>query len=156
VLTAEAMVKELDPRFDLRACENRFFGRLMQIEAVESLDPRRVAQRFLDARFRFRRILESVESIRETPRDVLTVTHNVRRRVQIFSVLTIFGWAAVLIAVWTARAGSGLPLFGYPVRLVSLAGAVVSFVLLLSSIFEVRRLPESDPGRLARYPHRLR
>jgi predicted unusual protein kinase regulating ubiquinone biosynthesis (AarF/ABC1/UbiB family) len=156
VLTAEAMVKELDPRFDLRACENRFFGRLMEIETAESFDPRRVAQRVLDVRFRIGRILESVEDVREAPRDVLDVAHKVRRRVQVFSTLTILGWAAVLAMLWTARAPSGLPLWGYPVRILSLAGALVSLVLLVSSIFEVRRLPsEWDPGRLTRYPRRL-
>ena len=54
VLTAEAMVKELDPQFDLRAYENRFFGRLMELEAMEALDPRRWGQRMLDARVRDR------------------------------------------------------------------------------------------------------
>ena len=38
VLTAEALVKELDPEFDLRTYENRFFGRLMELEAAEALD----------------------------------------------------------------------------------------------------------------------
>jgi predicted unusual protein kinase regulating ubiquinone biosynthesis (AarF/ABC1/UbiB family) len=156
VLTAEAMVKELDPRFDLRAWENRFFGRLMQVEAVEALDPRRLGQRILDARFRVERFLESVESVRETPRDLLSVAQNVRRRVQVFSALTILGWAAVLVAVWTARASSGLPLLGEPARVIALGGAVASLVLLVSSIFQVRRLPsESEAGHFLRYPRRL-
>jgi hypothetical protein len=150
------MVKELDPRFDLRAWENRFFGRLMHVEAVEALDPRRLGQRILDARFRVERFLESVESVRETPRDLLNVAQNVRRRVQVFSALTIVGWAAVLAAVWTARASSGQPLFGYPVLTVALIGAAVSLVLLVSSIFQVRRLPsESEAGHFLRYPRRL-
>jgi predicted unusual protein kinase regulating ubiquinone biosynthesis (AarF/ABC1/UbiB family) len=156
VLTAEAMVKELDPQFDLRAYENRFFGRLMQLEAVEALDPRLLGQRILDARFRVERFLESVESVRETPRDLLSVAQNVRRRVQVFSALTIVGWAAVLAAIWTARASSGRPLFGYPVLTIALLGAAVSLVLLVSSIFQVRRLPsESEAGHFLRYPRRL-
>jgi predicted unusual protein kinase regulating ubiquinone biosynthesis (AarF/ABC1/UbiB family) len=157
VLTAEAMVKELDPRFDLRAHENRFFGRLMRLEAVESLDPRRVGQAVLDARFRLRRLMESLDPARGTPGRLLTVAHNVRRRVQVFSALTMAGWAAVLAAIWTARARSGLPLFGYPVKVVALAGAVIGLVLLLFSILQVRRLPsESEAGRLYSYPRRMR
>jgi ubiquinone biosynthesis protein len=157
VLTAEAMVKELDPRFDLRAHENRFFGRLMRIEAAESLDVRRVGQAILDARFRFGRLLESLENVRETPGRVLAVAHSVRRRVQLFSVLTMLGWGAVLAAIWTARARSGLPLFGYPVKIIALAGALVSLLLLVFTILQVRRLPsESEIGRLYRYPRRMR
>ena len=91
VLTAEAMVKELDPQFDLRSYENRFFGRLMELEAIEALDPRRWGQRMLDARVRLERVLDAIESIRETPRDLLGVALNVRRRVQFLSVLTIIG-----------------------------------------------------------------
>ena len=66
VLTAEAMVKELDPLFDLRSCENRFFGRLMELEAIEALDPRRWSQRMVDVRVRLERVLDAIESVRET------------------------------------------------------------------------------------------
>ena len=52
VLTAEAMVRELDPQFDLRGHENRFFGRLMQIELAERLNLAHAAQWLTDARFR--------------------------------------------------------------------------------------------------------
>ena len=115
VLTAEAMVKELDPQFDLRSYENRFFGRLMELEAIEALDPRRLGQRMLDARVRLERVLDAIESIRETPRDLLGVALNVRRRVQFLSALTIVGWVAVLVgAVWSTAGRAGLRLFGLP------------------------------------------
>jgi ubiquinone biosynthesis protein len=157
VLTAEAMVKELDPEFDLRAHENRFFRRLMRMEAAESLTLRNAGQWLLDARFRVGRLLESLESVRETPGRVIDVARDVRRRVQAFSVLTMLGWIAVLLALWTTPARGGSHLFGYPIRTLALIGALISLLLLLFSILQVRRLPsEPDPPHISRYPRRTR
>jgi predicted unusual protein kinase regulating ubiquinone biosynthesis (AarF/ABC1/UbiB family) len=156
VLTAEAMVKELDPRFDLRAYENRFFGRLMELEALEALDARRLAQRVLDARVRFERVLDAIERIGETPQRLLGVGLDVRRRVQLFSVLTIIGWAAVLGVAW-AGSSAGLRLLDVPVMAIALGVALIGLGLAALSILEVRRLPsESDPHRVTWYPRRLR
>ncbi len=157
VLTAEAMVKELDPEFDLRTHENRFFGRLMRLEAGEGLRLRNVGQWMLDARFRLDRVLESVESMREAPGRLAAIAHNVRRRVQVLSVLTLFGWAAVLAAMWMTRASGSALLFGLPFRTIALLGGAVSVLLVLVSILQVRRLPsDAEAGHLARYPRRLR
>jgi predicted unusual protein kinase regulating ubiquinone biosynthesis (AarF/ABC1/UbiB family) len=156
VLTAEAMVKELDPQFDLRSYENRFFGRLMEIEALELLDPRRLGQRMFDARARFERVLDAVESVRETPQDLLGVALNVRRRVQFFSALTIIGWAALLAAVWMTAGSAGIRVFDYPVTLMAFGAILIGLGLVWFSILEVRRLPSaSEVGRLSRYPRRL-
>jgi len=156
VLTAEAMVKELDPRFDLRAYENRFFGRLMELEALEALDARRLAQRLVDAQARFERVLDAIERIGETPQHLLGIGVDVRRRVQTFLVLTTIGWAAVLTAVW-AGGMAGSRLFDFPVLAIALAVAVIGLVLAGLSILEVRRLPsESDRGRVTGYPRRVR
>ena len=156
VLTAEAMVKELDPQFDLRAHENRFFGRLMELEAIEALDPRRLGQRILDARVRAERVLDSIEGIGRAPRDLIGVALNVRRRVQFFSALTIMGWSAVLAAVWVSGGSDELRLFSSPMALIAFGAALVSLGLLAFSILEVRRLPsESEVGHLSRYPRRL-
>jgi ubiquinone biosynthesis protein len=156
VLTAEAMVKELDPQFDLRAHENRFFGRLMELEAIEALDPRRLGQRILDARVRAERVLDSIEGIGRTPRDLIGVALDVRRRVQFFSALTIMGWSAVLAAVWVSGGSDELRLFSSPMTLIAFGAALVSLGLLAFSILEVRRLPsESEVGHLSRYPRRL-
>jgi predicted unusual protein kinase regulating ubiquinone biosynthesis (AarF/ABC1/UbiB family) len=156
VLTAEAMVKELDPEFDLRAHENRFFGRLMSIEAAESLRPGNVAQALLDARFRLNRLLESIEGVREAPERVVAITHAVRRRVQFLAVVTTLGWTAVLTALWWMRGAPAATLFGLPIRTLAVAAALASAVLLVLSLRQVRRLPSaSDAGRLSRYPRRM-
>jgi hypothetical protein len=156
VLTAEAMVKELDPQFDLRSYENRFFGRLMELEAIEAVDPRRWGQRILDARVRLERLLDAIESIRKTPGDFLGVALNVRRRVQFLSVLTILGWAAVLVGAWVTAGRADVRLLGYPLPVIAFGVALVSLGLLAFSILQVRRLPSaSDVGHLSGYPRRL-
>ena len=157
VLTAEAMVRELDPDFDLRAHENRFFGRLMQMEIAESLRPGRVAQWLVDARFRVERLLESAQAVGEAPHELASVARHVRRRVQVLSAITIAGWVAVLAAALRA-VRFGLPGPGIWLRWVALGAGVVSLVLLLVLMGEVRRLPsEPLPGERARgYPRRLR
>lgn len=148
VLTAEAMVKELDPDFDLRAHENRFFTRLTELEARESLDPRKLGPTLLDARFRLERLLETVEGAGDAPGRVLAVAQDVRRRVQLFAALTLLGWLAAVAAIWTERGRLGP---------VTVAGIVVSLVLLGFSVLQVRRLPaEPDAGRTHPYPRRVR
>ena len=157
VLTAEAMVKELDPQFDLRAYENRFFGRLMELEAVESIDPRRLAQRVVDARVRFDRVLDAIESLGETPRDLVRISLDVRRRVLLLATLMAVGWAAVLVSVQLTSGWPELRLLGYPLTIIAVIGAVISVGLLWFSILEVRRLPsESDAGGWSHYPRRMR
>ena len=149
VLTAEAMVKELDPQFDLRAYENRFFGRLMELEATEALDPRRWTQALLETRARVERVLDAIESVRETPRDLFGVVLNVRRRVQVYSALIIVSWLLILAATWSARGSVAAGILAG-------AGALVSIGLVAFLILEVRRLPsESEVGHLSRYPRRL-
>lgn len=157
VLTAEAMVKELDPQFDLRAHENRFFGRLMQRELTESFSLGRVGQWLLDARFRVGRLLESAESLRDAPARVTAVTHKVRRRVQALSALTIVGWLAVFGTMWGTPASTGLRPANDTFHWIVIGSGLVSLVLLIGSILQVRRLPtESPAGQLGRYPRRTR
>jgi ubiquinone biosynthesis protein len=157
VLTAEAMVKELDPQFDLRAHENRFFGRLLELEAREFWNVAGVSQRLLDARFRFGRVLEAVESLREAPHQLVSVARDVRSRVQASSVLTILGWLGILAAVWTTRARGTLPVLGLPFRAVAVGAAIAGLILLVFSILQVRRLPaDAQTAGFTRYPRRLR
>lgn len=157
VLTAEAMVRELDPEFDLRAHENRFFGRLMEIEVAEALSVGRVAQWLTDTRYRLDRLLESAERAGDTPAQLLAVARRVRRRVQILSVLTIAGWVAVLAVMLQMPLQVGVSGIAEPLRWSGLVVGIVSLVVLLVSIRQVRRLPsETQAQKLAGYPRRLR
>jgi predicted unusual protein kinase regulating ubiquinone biosynthesis (AarF/ABC1/UbiB family) len=154
VLTAEAMVRELDPEFDLRAHENRFFGRLMQIETVETFSLGRAAQWLLDARFRLDGLFESIESIRATPAQLAGVAQSVRRRVQILSLLTIIGWVAALVAISDLPAQLGLPGLGHSFRGIGFGVGIASLVLLVFALMQVRRLPSEADS--VGYPRRIR
>ncbi|MBI3782460.1 MAG: AarF/ABC1/UbiB kinase family protein [Deltaproteobacteria bacterium] len=156
VLTAEAMVKELDPAFDLRAHENRFFGRLVQIELTDRLSFGGAAQWLVDMRNRMDRLFESVETVRDTPSHLFAVAHKVRRRVQVLSIFTIAGWLTTLLVILSSPAGAGLSGFGSSMRWIGAGVGVISLVLLLLSILQVRRLPDArDVGAPRRYPRRL-
>jgi hypothetical protein len=111
----------------------------------------------IDARVRFGRVLDAIESLGETPRDVLRLSLDVRRRVQFLATLMACGWAAVLVAVQLTSGWPELRLLGYPLTIIAVVGALVSVGLLGFSILEVRRLPsESEAGRWSHYPRRLR
>jgi len=155
VLTAEAMVRELDPQFDLRAHENRFFGRLMQIEIGETFSLGRAAQWFLDARFQLNRLLESIESVRDTRLQLASVAQTVRRRVQILSLLTMAGWVTVLAAIFDLPAQLGLPGFGESFRAIGLVVGGASVVSLVLALMQLRRLPSAYRS-IRRYPQRIR
>jgi predicted unusual protein kinase regulating ubiquinone biosynthesis (AarF/ABC1/UbiB family) len=156
VLTAEATVKELDPLFDLTAHENRFFGRLMGIELAEGLSVHGVGQWLLDTRVRLERVLDTVEALRDAPGRLAPLAGEVRRRVQVFSALTLAGWLTLLLATWGGGSADGLRVFGYRFFSVALLAALVSVVLLLFAILQVRRLPPDVGTGPFRYPRRLR
>jgi predicted unusual protein kinase regulating ubiquinone biosynthesis (AarF/ABC1/UbiB family) len=156
VLTAEATVKELDPLFDLTAHENRFFGRLMGIELAESLSVHGVGQWLLDTRVRVERVLDAVESLGDAPGRLAPLAGEVRRRVQVFSLLTLAAWVTLLVAAWSAGGAEGLRVFGYRFGSVALVAALASVVLLAFAILQVRRLPSDVETRAFRYPRRLR
>ena len=108
----------------------------------------------LDLRFRSARLFESIQSAAEAPHTVELVARDVRQRVQVFSVLTLLGWAGLLAAVWTSRP-SGQAILGISVRALAVGGALISLLLLVFSILQVRRLP-ADPSHSGTYPRRGR
>jgi predicted unusual protein kinase regulating ubiquinone biosynthesis (AarF/ABC1/UbiB family) len=137
VLTAEATVRELDPAFDLRTHENRFFRRLTQIELVESFTVAGAAQWIVDARFRVRRVLEAVEGLSEESGDLVAVARRDRRRARTLALVAAFGWVAVLSLLLggfdVASIGGG------PWRSMVAGVGLLAVVVLVVSIVELRR-----------------
>jgi len=138
VLTAEATVKELDPEFDLAAHENRFFHRLLRLEAVEAIRPANLERLFLDARHRMTKLLDALDRLSTPPPALAELATGVRRSVQILGAVSIAGTLAVAALVWTMGKGA---LLGSPRRLVALAAALLTLFLLLLAIRHARRLP---------------
>ncbi|HZR79585.1 MAG TPA: AarF/UbiB family protein [Candidatus Binatia bacterium] len=152
VLTAEAMVRELDPEFDLRAHENRFFGRLMQIELTE-LSLAHAAQWFVEGRFRLRRVVDAIESMRERSGDLVAVARRVRR-VEALALLTASGWIALLPFLVSHGTAASVGAGGF-LQAVIVGIGLLGIVLLALSVVELRRLSraarasglDADPRR---------
>jgi hypothetical protein len=114
-------------------------------------------QWLVDARFRAARLIESIETVRETPAQLVAVAHRVRRRVQALSAFTIVCWLAVLVALLEWPASIRLSHSAYSLRWIVCGIGVVSLVLLVLSILQVRRLPAEPAMEGAnRYPRRMR
>ncbi len=97
VITTDAMVKQLDPEFDLHGHENRFFQRLIQLELGEKLTPGGVVRWFTDFRVRLDRLLELGDVVRTSPGGLAEgLAGELRRRMRILTALAIAGWFAVL------------------------------------------------------------
>lgn len=152
VLTTDALVRELDPELDLRAHENRFFRRLMQIELGEALNLRHAAQWLVDARFRLNRLVETVDNMRDAPAHLLAAADTVQRRVQISSLIAIAGFAIVLAAMVTLPGRLGPTILGFSLRGVLVGVGLVSLVVLVFSVLEVRRLQRAAAQTLERFP----
>jgi len=139
VLTVEASVKEIDPSFDLIAHENRFFARLVRIEAAEALTPDRIGQLLLDMRMRVGGLLDGFEGLPTAQIQLGAVADNVRWQLQVSCALAIGGWLALSALVWMSgnEALRLRPLF----RIVTLGGALAILGLLILTLWQVRRLP---------------
>jgi predicted unusual protein kinase regulating ubiquinone biosynthesis (AarF/ABC1/UbiB family) len=153
VLTAEAVVRELDPSFDLRAHENRFFARLMSLEAAELFRPRALGSLLFDLRTRLARALEGLEGLREAPARLGMVAADVRHRVQLVAAIAILGWLA-LIALWVLGTPRMVAWLGSPLGATVLLGGLPTFAVLALAIRQVRRLPRHGQPRPVRSPRR--
>ncbi len=131
VLTTDATIRELDPRFDLVAHENRFFSRLARIELVECFDPQRIARFLLDARWHAVDLGDMLEHREELAR-LAGAASDVRRSVEIGAVVAI---AVTLTLTALAWVGSR------PAAIAALVTALPALVLLWLALRQARRLP---------------
>ena len=131
VLTTEATVKDLDPRFDLPAHENEFFERLIRIEAVEACDPRRIARSLLDARRRAGDLLDALERGGRVAQMVAEAS-DVRRSVEVGTALAIAATLVLTALAWIGAPGA---------KFAAIAIALPAVVLLAVAFREASRLP---------------
>ncbi len=104
LITANAVIFELDPTFDLLGMENTFFSRLIVGEANRLLDPRQVSGLVFDYGYRLGRALDSLDTADDTDLQEGSFLLGVRRRVQLFAVLLVVAGGALYI-----RAGEPAP-----------------------------------------------
>jgi len=127
VLTTDAMVKQLDPEFNLYAHENRFFTRLTRMEFTEALVPGGGEHWLRQARFQLDRLLESRAATGEQRHEDGAAARDMHRRVQRLSFLASLGWITALTALLaTARAGQS------SLGVVAMVAVVTAIVVLFS------------------------
>ena len=140
VMTSTTVIYTLDPKFDFTHIENRFHRRLVNREVVQLLRPKRAIQFLHDYSLRVNRLFDVVDSFQSTEAFFREEATRVRRRLQIFAVLTAIAGLGLYFVVTRPRlAGkvmgqewlSWLPFI--------LVGALV---LLVAAIYrEGRKLP---------------
>lgn len=136
VLTVEASVRELDPSFDLIGHENRFFARLMRIEAVEALAPDRVGQFLLDMKMRVDGLLDTFEGLPAAELQLAEAASDIRR-LQVTSALAVGGWLIFSALIWLSD-DQALRVRSW-FRIATVVGLLVALVLLLLTVWRMPR-----------------
>ena len=131
VLSTEATVKELDPRFDLPAHQNEFFARLSRLEATEALDPQHIAGVLLDIPRRTRHVLDALERGGRVTQMAVSEAGDVRRSVEAGALLAIAATLALTVLAWVGAPGA---------EFAAIAIALPAIVLLAVAFRDVRRL----------------
>lgn len=98
LVTADAVVFELAPDFDLQKIENRFFGRLIQQDILEFLEPVRLTRFVYEYSYRINRVFDLLESFRQSGRSVTETIREVRGKIQglaLFAVLIVIALISI-------------------------------------------------------------
>jgi predicted unusual protein kinase regulating ubiquinone biosynthesis (AarF/ABC1/UbiB family) len=89
LITANAVIFELDPTFDLLGIENKFFGKMILQEAQRLGDPREAVGTAFDYGYRLVRAMGALDALRETEQEADVYLLRLRRRLQILAVLAV-------------------------------------------------------------------
>jgi hypothetical protein len=95
LITANAVIFELDPQFDLLKVENLFFGRMILQASRRLLDVRESVGSLFDISYRAMRSLGSLDSLRESEQQADVFLLRVRRRLQVFAGVAVAAGAAL-------------------------------------------------------------
>jgi len=130
VVTANAVIFELSPEFDLAAVENRFFGTML-LQDVDELRPfRNLSTLVYDYAYRVTRALDFVDQTEAAERTATGYVDRIRRRIEAMAVAT-----GLLVVAFL------LPPFRHVIQANGWLywGLAATFVVLVAAIFHQGR-----------------
>ncbi len=150
IVTANAVIFELSPRFDLQRVESRFFGSMILDDARNLASFRSLSSLLFDYSYRFTRALESIEQAGSLE-TFTTFVSRIRRQIVAMAVLAL-ALAVVLLAPGLRSELRAAPWLYWTL--------VAIFALLVAGIFHqgrklrprIARLPEIGRGLERRPP----
>jgi ubiquinone biosynthesis protein len=141
LVTADAVIFELAPDFDLPKMENRFFGRLIQQDIRDFVKPANFTRFVYEYGYRVRRVFDSLESLRKSGQDVGDIVRRVRGNLQKLALLTVPVVAGLFLITSSATARQYIDKTGMrpnTLRYVLLFFLLVIFLLMIR---QSRKLP---------------
>lgn len=149
LVTANAVIFELDPHFDLLALESRFFSRMIATDAWSWTDPSLAASRLFDLNYRLTTAFGDFSSLRQDEGDLQALAGRVKQRlgalalVGALSAVTLYLFFGHVIQ---ARSAGWIP----AVVLVILVVDILAFLRQRRSLPSVQQTV--SPRRLSRRP----
>ena len=151
VLTAESVIHQLVPTFDLLRHENLFFGRLIEQETFAALRPERIARAVSDYSYRIRRVLDQVEELEAAPTRLEDLAFEVRRRLHWLAFAALAFATAFYFAIRSPHLEALRAKYaGISRSFLSLVFLALLVLVLLMMVRQGRRLPRYRRGRRRR------
>lgn len=142
LVTADAVIFELAPDFDLQGMENRFFGRLIEEDVREMIQPSSLIRSVYEYGYRINRVFDSLESLKRSGEDVGDIVRRVRASLQRLVALAIFTGAVLFLLSNSTTVRKYASYTGLRVEVLSYVLLAFLFVLFLLMIRQSRKLPQ--------------
>ena len=141
LLTAEAIVYTLAPKFDLQWHENRFFGRMLIADSWELLDPQNATRLIFDFGFRVQRSLEAIDRMQRSGQGWESEIENIKRKTTVYGALAVL-MGTTAYALMKDPAASVVIARFLPLRPAwqPLIFALLAFGSILAAMYQVRKL----------------
>lgn len=141
LVTADAVIFELVPDFDLPSMENRFFGRLIQQEIRDFIKPANVTRFLYEYGYRTRRVFDSLESLQKSGQDVGDLVQRVRGSLQKLMLLALPIGASLFILARSQTARKYAESAGFRPNILTTVLVGILAVIFLLMIRQSRKLP---------------
>ncbi|HJQ31319.1 MAG TPA: AarF/UbiB family protein [Pyrinomonadaceae bacterium] len=157
LVTADAVIFELVPDFDLQGIENRFFGRMIRQDSLELLQPDRLARLAFDYSHRLRRVFDALESVQKSGQEVTEIINRIRRRFRLLAVAAALVLAGLFLSIFyqaKTKAFAGAAGVAWETIPVILSGVLV--IVCVVMLHQRRELLRRERRRVADAQQALR